>query len=155
MSSYRNLLIAVDFSSATQLLVDRALELLESGGGQLTLVHIVDYLPPLGFPDDLSPAPALMLDEEALMQSATESLKRVAAGIERQPAPRLEVRLGTPKNEITQLAEELGCDLLILGAHSRRGLERLLGSTAAAVLQHAPCDVLAVHMPPDGDDTQT
>jgi len=148
MSPYSNLLIAVDFSPATQTLVKRALELLENNRGQLTLVHIVDYLPPLGFPDDISPAPALILDEDVLMQSAKESLKRLAAGIDHDPEPRLEVRLGTPKNEICQLAEELGCDLLILGVHGRRGLERLLGSTASAVLQRAPCDVLAVHTAP-------
>ena len=145
MPCYSNLLVAVDFSPATQALVKRGLELLEPGRGQLTLVHIVDYLPPLSFPDDISPAPALILDEEVLMQSATESLKRVAAGIDRDPKPRLEVRLGTPKNEITELAEELGCDLVILGAHGRHGLERLLGSTASAVLQRAPCDGPEVH----------
>ncbi|MBI1195713.1 MAG: universal stress protein [Gammaproteobacteria bacterium] len=148
MSLYSNILVAVDFSPATESLIKRALDMFEPGKGRLTLVHIVDYLPPLGFPDDLSPAPALMLDEEALIQSANESLKRVAAGVQREPPPRLEVRLGTPKSEIIQLAEELGCDLLILGARGRRGLERLLGSTATAVLAHAPCDVLAVHTPP-------
>ncbi len=145
MSSYRNILIAVDFSATTQTIISRAMEMLDPARGQLTLVHVVDYLPPLGFPDDLSPAPALILDEDSLIQSAKESLKRIAAGISHEPTPRLEVRLGAPKGEITHLAEELECDLLIIGAHGRRGLERLLGSTAAAVLQRAPCDVLAVH----------
>lgn len=155
MSPYSNLLIALDFSSATEMLLERALALLPADRGQLTLVHIVDYLPPLGFPDDISPAPALMLDEEALIQSARESLERIAAGIQGGPVPRLEVRLGTPKSEINRLAEELGCDLLILGARGRRGLERLLGSTATAVLAHAPCDVLAVHTPPSGAHPRT
>jgi len=145
MPSYSNLLIAVDFSTATSTIVNRAMELIEPRRGQLTLVHVVDYLPPLGFPDDLSPMPALILDEDALVQNAMGSLKRIAAEIKHDPAPRLEVRLGAPKGEITHLAEELKCDLLIIGAHGHRGLERLLGSTAAAVLQRAPCDVLAVH----------
>lgn len=154
MSSYSNILIAVDFSHHTATLLKRALGLLQPGKGRLALVHIVDYLPPLGFPDDLPPtAPALILDEDALIKSAQDSLQRVAAEIEWTPPPRLEVRLGTPKSEINRLAEELDCDLLVLGARGRRGLERLLGSTATAVLAHAPCDVLAVHTPPRGTPT--
>ncbi|HHQ41669.1 MAG TPA: universal stress protein, partial [Chromatiales bacterium] len=37
-------------------------------------------------------------------------------------------------------------DLIVLGSHGRRGLTRLLGSTADAVLHSARCDVLAVRI---------
>jgi universal stress protein A len=49
-------------------------------------------------------------------------------------------RLGSPASEIRAIATELKCDLIIMGTHARSGLNRLLGSTANAVLHGLPCD---------------
>jgi universal stress protein A len=56
------------------------------------------------------------------------------------------VELGSPKAEITRVAEEQGVDLIVVGSHGRLGLELLLGSTANGVLHAAKCDVLAVRV---------
>jgi universal stress protein A len=40
----------------------------------------------------------------------------------------------------------LDVDLIVIGSHGREGIQRLLGSTANAVLHGAPCDVLAVRI---------
>ena len=50
---------------------------------------------------------------------------------------------GTAAHALVDLAKRGGFDLIVLGTHSRRGLERaLLGSVALGVLHHAPCPVL-------------
>lgn len=54
------------------------------------------------------------------------------------------VIVGDVRSSIIEYAESLGCDLIVVGSHGRRGLARLLGSTANAVIHHAQCDVLAV-----------
>jgi universal stress protein A len=39
------------------------------------------------------------------------------------------------------LAESKSADLIMLGTHSKKGLNALIGSTANAVANHAQCDV--------------
>ncbi|HET6762510.1 MAG TPA: universal stress protein, partial [Longimicrobiaceae bacterium] len=54
-------------------------------------------------------------------------------------------RAGAPVREISAEAAEWRADLLVVGTHARRGLDRLiLGSTAEACIRDAPCSVLAV-----------
>lgn len=55
---------------------------------------------------------------------------------------------GTPKQVLLDEAEAWGADLLVVGSHGRRGLERfLLGSVSQAVALHAPCSVEIVRVP--------
>jgi nucleotide-binding universal stress UspA family protein len=52
---------------------------------------------------------------------------------------------GYPAEEIVRVAEEEGCDLIILGSRGHGTLRsRLLGSTSDWVLHHARCSVLIV-----------
>lgn len=49
---------------------------------------------------------------------------------------------------IVETAEERGTNLIVMGSHRRRGIVgHLVGSVAAAVVQHASCSVLVVHQP--------
>jgi nucleotide-binding universal stress UspA family protein len=62
----------------------------------------------------------------------------------------VETRLehGDAAEEILRVAEEVGCDLIVMGTHGRSGLGRLLmGSVAEAVLRRARCPVLTVKSP--------
>jgi len=53
------------------------------------------------------------------------------------------VRSGHPAEEIVLAAKELSADLVVMGSHGLRGIERfLLGSVSNHVLRHAPCSVL-------------
>lgn len=57
---------------------------------------------------------------------------------------------GNPASEIAATAEKLDAQLLVMGVHNRRGLQRLLGSTTHATLNTTHCNVLAIH-PESGD----
>jgi nucleotide-binding universal stress UspA family protein len=51
--------------------------------------------------------------------------------------------VGSPKEEIAELAGQLAADLIVMASHGRSGIARwLMGSTAEYVLRHAPCPVL-------------
>lgn len=55
---------------------------------------------------------------------------------------------GTPKQVILDEAESWGADLIVVGSHGRRGLDRfLLGSVSQAVALHARCSVEIVRVP--------
>jgi nucleotide-binding universal stress UspA family protein len=56
---------------------------------------------------------------------------------------------GDPKSIILDNAKTWGADLIVLGSHGRKGLERfLVGSVSEAVLRHAHCSVEIVRLPP-------
>jgi nucleotide-binding universal stress UspA family protein len=55
------------------------------------------------------------------------------------------VRLGSPAQELIELANLLDADLVVVGTHGRTGLGRLLvGSVAEAAVKKARCPVLVV-----------
>lgn len=55
---------------------------------------------------------------------------------------------GVPHEEILKFAEENKIDMIIMGTHSRKGLDRVIfGSTAERVVRNAPCAVLTVGVP--------
>ena len=52
---------------------------------------------------------------------------------------------GPPGEVICWLAENLACDLIVMGTHGRTGLKHLLlGGVAEYVVRHARCPVLTV-----------
>jgi nucleotide-binding universal stress UspA family protein len=55
---------------------------------------------------------------------------------------------GYPKSAIVDEAKEWGADLVVVGTHGRRGVERILvGSVSEAVAMHAHCSVEVVRSP--------
>jgi len=61
-----------------------------------------------------------------------------------------QIEHAAPAEALVRYADEQDVDLVVMGTHGRRGLERLLiGSVAEEVLRRAPCPVLTVR---DSDD---
>ncbi|CAN5731462.1 hypothetical protein BH10CYA1_BH10CYA1_50710 [soil metagenome] len=76
---------------------------------------------------------------EELVSSTTKKLEE-KFGVEHVTG---HVLHGSPRSLILQVAQDWGSDLILMGAHSkdRSLLERIVGSTAAAVVLNAPCSV--------------
>jgi nucleotide-binding universal stress UspA family protein len=56
------------------------------------------------------------------------------------------VELGYPGDKILQIAEQEDIDLIIMGTHGRRGIERaVFGSVAFKVVLSAPCTIVTLH----------
>lgn len=143
MGGYKHILLAVDFESV-EIVAVRAKALAETYQAALSLIHVVDNMP---IPDTgygLDTALDVDLTGE-IIAAAKQQLSGLAnkLGVEET---RLWVELGSPKLEITRIAEENQVDLIVVGSHGRHGLALLLGSTANGVLHHAQCDVLAVRL---------
>lgn len=74
---------------------------------------------------------------------------RVHAMLEGEPIEServvIHVRVGTPTEQIVDLAEDVSADLIVVGTHGRTGIKRLLlGSVAEALIERAGCAVLVV-----------
>ncbi len=139
--TYQNILVAVDFSDDCTALFNRVRQLTETA--RITLVHVVEYVP-LDLSNDLMLAQPVDVDQQ-MIDDAKQQLADCAAKHGMESATQL-TEIGSTKTEILRVAEEQKADLLVVGSHTRHGLALLLGSTAKAVLNGAPCDVLAVRV---------
>ncbi len=87
-------------------------------------------------------------DEFVRLESAhaRDSFQRASAILQEAGLSAVQVAgLGQPADEITRYANESKADLVVVGAHGRSRLARMLiGSTSETVARHAPCSVLVV-----------
>ncbi|MFD3300461.1 universal stress protein [Aquipseudomonas alcaligenes] len=140
---YQHILIAVDLTDECHPVVERALAIAASSGAKAALVHIVEPMA-MAFGGDV-PMDLSMLQQQQFDQ-ARERLQSFAGRYPQLSAEQRHLSYGQPRQELHRLAEEQGCDLIVVGSHGRHGLALLLGSTANDVLHGAPCDVLAVRL---------
>lgn len=141
----RRIVVGVDFDLCGDDAIVQALQLVAEGwAGELHAVYVLDPVEVIDNPE----MPALFTEERVLEEAPTVVLGRVhdvarAAGI---PLPAGAVhphaRIGKPANALVQVAVDYDADLILVGTHGRRGLERLLlGSVAQEVVRNASCPV--------------
>lgn len=134
-------LVPLDFSEISKLALSEARKLVNHTG-DLHLVHVLAPLHPI--------APAVVwetIDENARRRSVVEALEQTARehGCE---GAKVHVRTGDPGRQISELAEEIGADIVVIPTHGRTGFSRLLlGSVTERVIRLAPCSVLVVRTP--------
>lgn len=139
---YNHVLVAVDLIEECRGVADHAVALAKALDARLTLLHVVEPLA-MAYGGDV-PMDLSMLQQQQFDQ-AREKMQLFAADY-RLPEDQLQIAFGHPRQEIHRVAEEQGCDLIVVGSHGRHGLALLLGSTANDVLHGAPCDVIAVRL---------
>lgn len=142
--TYRNILLAADFAELSEQVSARAQTLADKFQATLSLLHVVENLPIGDFTHD----PLIPMDidlTEPMLESARKRLDRMGETLG-VPEERRFLEIGSPKAEIVRIAKETETDLIVVGSHGRHGIGLLLGSTAASVIHHAHCDVLAVRL---------
>jgi universal stress protein A len=142
---YQHIMVCIDFSEAAPKVLQRARETAQHHQAQLIMVHVVEYIPPLDFTGDATALPHWVIDEKELQENARHHLQGIAQENDCTDLERI-VASGIPHHEIIQVIEERKIDLLVIGSHGRHGLQRLLGSTAHALLNLAPCDILMIRL---------
>jgi universal stress protein A len=144
MENYRHILLATDFSPHSEVAAQRAYDMAQRHGAELSVLHVVESLP-IG---DAAYGPIVPFDIDLTDQMLDGAKRRMIEFCQRLEVPddRQLIDLGSPKAEIIRIAEEVAADLIVLGSHGRHGLALLMGSTASSVIHHAKCDVLAVRL---------
>lgn len=135
-------LIAVDLGTASDLLVDTGFSLAQTLHAEPYLLYTYAFPPP-------SPTSFYPEASRAIYEQAKLDLRRLVRG--KEPALRddqLLARSGAASRLIVDTAHELGAELIVMGTHRVRGLERwVVGSTAESVTRRASCPVLVVPCP--------
>ena len=140
---YTRILVAIDFSEASQQVIQKAVAIAQRNNAQLTALHVVEYLPPIDIAYEPVIASGWDIDEEMLQDQAQATLQKLCDETGMNTIEQ-NVIIGMPRVEICRYAREKSCDLVIIGSHGRHGIRLLLGSTANGILHDMPCDVLAV-----------
>lgn len=140
----RRILLATDLSPATDLATEWAFELAFRNDAALLVVSVID-------PDDLvlpGGGFRVRVDQvrdrrEAVAQRLVERGRDIGVKVD------FLVWTGSPGESIVAAAEAERVDMVLVGAHKRGLLSRLvIGSVSEHVARHAPCPVLIVRESP-------
>ncbi len=143
----KKIMFATDFSEGSSNALPYAVDMAKQYGARLYIVHVVyDVARTAGWY-----VPHASIDEiYADMKKAAEAELAKTFIDEMRGFKDIErlVLTGIPHEEITKFAEEKKIDLIVVGTHGRRGIDRMLfGSTAEQVVRNALCPVLSVRLP--------
>lgn len=149
---YRHLLLAVDNGPDSNALLTKAAEISKAFNSRLSLLSVLPpaalgtAMPPdLGFPISAVGPEGLQWSAEQQELTRMDLVSRAAPfGVS---AGDVHVIVGSTPTSITDTAQEIAVDLIVVGHHPQGWFAGLFGSTDQSVLGKAHCDVLAVHLP--------
>ena len=142
---FKHILLPVDGSSTSLMAVEKAIGLAQAFGSTVTAIYVIDPYAFSGVGADFAYGQAQYLGaataegKQALQESAA---LLSAAGVTVITAI---IEAHAIYRGILETASSVEADLIVMGSHGRRGLEKLvLGSVAAQVLAHAHLPILVV-----------
>ena len=141
----KHILVPVDGSETSLQAVSKAAELAKAFNSEVTAVYVLDPYPFTGVGADFAYGQAQYLsaataEANKALEDVTERMKDTGVTVKTLVGEGHAIHEG-----IVRVGENVGADLIVMGSHGRRGLEKLvLGSVAQRVLQTAKVPVLVV-----------
>ncbi len=141
LTEIKTILVGLDSSPRSGEVLETAVGLAQRYGSKLILVNAVGI--PFDFPADalgLSPTSLPGIMEEA----ARRDLEARARSLPPNIPHKVDIQIGTPWQVVCNAAKDEDADLIVIGSHGYSGLDRVIGTTAARVVNHADRSVLVV-----------
>ncbi|MDB4944639.1 MAG: Universal stress protein UspA [Labilithrix sp.] len=143
----KSLLVAVDDSPGAVRVLRAGIDMARQTGAQVRLLRVV------GVPADLAASewaasPTQVVD--GFLVTARRDLEEMSALVPDDILGGMTVQVGTAWNAICSHAVVHDCDMIVIGAPRNGFLERLVGTTAAKVVNHADRAVFVVPREPAG-----
>jgi len=145
---FQHILLPIDGSASASAAVEKTIAIAQAFGSAVTPIYVLDPYPFTGVGADFGYGQdqylnAARADAAAAITAAQAQFD--AAGIAVQPRI---VEAHAVWRGVLDTAQEVNADLIVMGSHGRRGLEKLvLGSVAQSVLAHAKISTLVVRVP--------
>lgn len=142
-------LLAIDESKYSERAAQAVVAQLRKTGTEVRVLNVIEpissYVSADLFPHLVSHAAQIEQDRH---KQAKELVQRVARRLRKAGFKASEaVEDGDPKTKIVDHAAKWPADLVVLGSHGLKGLDRLvMGSVSAAVSNHVGCSVEIVRM---------
>lgn len=143
----KRILFPTDFAEGAMNALPYAVDMARHYGAKLYMIHVIyDLIAVSGLH-----IPHVSVDE-IYKEMATAAKKKLEefGEIERRDVKNIEYAIlrGVPYEEILKFVDKNNIDMIVIGTHGRKGLDRVLfGSTAERVVRNAPCPVLTVREP--------
>lgn len=138
------ILVPIDFSEASERVVEVAEKLALRTGASVTLMHIVDieFYPFYGLTVD----PVQLIERNMIDISMTKLNDKVLELRKKGLHANWETDTGHPARIVAEYAERNNIDLIVIGSHGRSGFDRMmLGSISEKVIRSAPCPTVVVN----------
>jgi nucleotide-binding universal stress UspA family protein len=141
---FKHILVPTDGSDLSRKAILYGVQLAKECGAKLTGLTVAEPYQPVGMDAVLIPIDEGDYEEQSrvLSEKAIEQVKMAAqaAGVSCETIREINDQ---PYRAIIDAAETLGCDLIVMASHGRRGISALLlGSETAKVLTHSTIPVL-------------
>ncbi len=142
---FKHILVPVDGSSTSGQAMAKAIAIAEAFKSMVTVIYVIDPYAFTGVGTDFSYGQAEYLG--AATAEANEAIKAAKQAFQNHG---ITVTASIVEGHaiyrgILETAESVNADLIVMGSHGRRGLEKLvLGSVTAQVLSHTHLSVLVV-----------
>ena len=142
----KKILIAIDYNPTAQNIAQTGYSLAKSMNAEITLLHVVadytyysslDYSPILGF-DSFSNLGMIQTNTVAELQTAAGDYLQKMKSFLGDDNIKTIVKDGDSGDAILDAAREINADIIVMGSHSRHGLDKILmGSVAEKVLRNS------------------
>jgi nucleotide-binding universal stress UspA family protein len=135
-------LVATDFEASSARALEFAMEIAGAFGARLTVLHVWE-IPVYPYMDFMLNSDVVSSVEDRALAELERTLETVRKRI---PNADSKLKTGDPWAGILEAIEELQPDLVVMGTHGRRGINRaLIGSVAEKLVRLSPVPVLTVH----------
>ena len=141
---FNTILIAIDGSEISSKALEAALEEAKVWKSKLNAVYVIET----GGFDNIPTDSTMEVVYSRLESIGSEALKKAEEGAEANGLDfKSFIREGHAGEEIVQLADEIGADLIVLGSHGKSGIDRLLlGSVTDFVTRHSKISTMVVRL---------
>ncbi len=146
MSTPYRILVAIDFSKCAHHAFVEAISIAKQHPApELHVVTAIDKEASELVPASDRHASLIQISDHMRERLSVEAKQVLRASDAQQLRSIAHIRVGAVAAEICNLATEIRADLIVVGTHGRRGVQRLLlGSVAEKTVRLAPCPVLVV-----------
>ena len=139
------ILLATDSSEEATLAAKTAADIAHKTDSELHIVHarpVPVYIDPATdrVSDVQGAEESVKGEAQQLLDTQVEQIKAAGGTV-----AEAHVRLGSPAQEIVNLADKIGAGLIVVGSRGLGGIRRaLMGSVSDSVVRHAHCPVMVV-----------
>ena len=142
----RHILAPTDYSEFSKQAIEYAFALAQTFGAKLTLLHVIEALPPyIGF---IPQGEATTVLENLERQACLDLAKLVPKAEDAKVEITCQAVTGTPYLKIIEVANAMRTDVIVMATHGRTGFNHfVMGSVAERVVRAAPCSVLTMRPP--------
>jgi nucleotide-binding universal stress UspA family protein len=149
----QKVLIALDYDPTAQKVAEVGYAMAKAMNAEITLLHVIsdpvyysttEYSPIMGFSGFIDMAPLQLESIDGLKKASQHFLDKSKQHLGDSSIQTL-IKEGDFADAILQTAKELHVDIIVLGSHSRKWLEKIvMGSVTEKVLNHSSIPIFII-----------